>query len=236
MPLKSLISALMMVAVVAAATTALWRLLDSPVERVRIAGDLTEVERREIRAAVAEALDSAVTGAVDMVAAIEGLGWTRDAQVRRVGPGVIDVSVKREALAAQWGNAAYVTTAGEVVGAPGSPDPEQPLPKLYGSLSASDEVMDVYDKLSGRLADVGLKLKILEETKVGDWQLLLGNDVTVLLGAEDINLRLERVLAVYANALAHQMDKVDRIDARYGSGVAVRWRDEPAQETLLARN
>ena len=233
---KSFGAALMLVAVVGVGTTALWRFLDTPVELVRIAGDLTEIERQEIRAAVIETLDSAVTSVVDVVAAIESLGWTRDTRVRRIGSGVIDVSVKREALAARWGNAEYVTTAGEVVGAPGLPDQEETLPTLSGDFSTSGEAMQVYGKLSARLAGLGLTLKSLEETEVGGWRLILDDDVTVLLGSRDINGRLDRVLAVYADALTHQMHKVDRIDARYGSGVAVRWRDELAEETLLARN
>ena len=232
MRLKSLVAALMLVAVAGAGTAGLWHFLDTPVELVRIAGDLTEIERQEIRAAVIETFDSAVTGVVDVVAAIEALGWTRDTRVRRIGSGVIDVSVKREGLAARWGNAEYVTTAGEVVGALGPPDPEETLPKLSGTLSTSGEAMQVYGKLSARLADLGLMLKALEETEVGGWRLILDDDVTVLLGAEDINGRLERVLAVYADALTHQMEKVDRIDARYGSGVAVRWRDELTEEML----
>ena len=267
---KSFGAALMLVAVVGVGTTALWRFLDTPVELVRIAGDLTEIERQEIRAAVIETLinhalaaaggapaiagagvaagaiagaaaaafagAAAAAAAPAIVAAIESLGWTRDTRVRRIGSGVIDVSVKREALAARWGNAEYVTTAGEVVGAPGLPDQEETLPTLSGAFSTSGEAMQVYGKLSARLAGLGLTLKSLEETEVGGWRLILDDDVTVLLGSRDINGRLDRVLAVYADALTHQMHKVDRIDARYGSGVAVRWRDELAEETLLARN
>ena len=231
---RSLFAALMMVVVLGTGTTALWRLLDRPVEFVRVAGDLTEIERRQIRNAVLQTVDSAVAGVRDVVAAIEDLGWTRDARVRRMAGGGIDVSVEREALAARWGNAEYVTAAGEVVGAPGAPTWEESLPNLSGTVSTRREVMQAYGKFSARLADLGLGLKHLEETEVGEWQLILEDDVIVMLGAEDIDGRLERVLAVYANALTRQMEKVDRIDARYGSGVAVRWRDELAEETLLA--
>ena len=231
-PVKSLIAALMMTAVVGMATTAVWRYFETPVEFVRIAGELTEIEQQEIRAAVTETLDSAITGVVDVVEAIEALGWTRDTRVSRTGPGVIDVSVRREPLAARWGNAEFVTTGGEVVGAPGLPVAEEALPKLSGTLFTSAETMQVYGKLSARLADVGLTLKSLQETDVGGWELILEDDVTVMLGAEDITGRLDRVLAVYADALDQQMGRVDRIDARYGSGVAVRWRDELAEEAL----
>ncbi|MDE0056066.1 MAG: cell division protein FtsQ/DivIB [Gammaproteobacteria bacterium] len=232
MRIKSLLAVLMLVAVVGAGTAAVWRFLDTPLELVRIAGDLTEIERQEIRAAVRETLDSAATGVADVVEAIDALGWTRNTRVRLIGSGALDVSVERESLAARWGNAEYVTAAGEVVGAPGPPDREGALPRLSGTLSTSGEAMQVYGKLSARLADIGLTLKSLEETKVGGWQLVVEDDITVLLGAEDINGRLERVLAVYANALTQRMEDVDRIDARYGSGVAVRWRDELTEEAV----
>ena len=234
---KSLVAAVTMMAVVGMVTTAVWRYLETPVELVRIAGELTAIEKQEIRAAVIETLDSAVTGAVDVVEAIEALGWTRDTRVSRIGPGVIDVSVGRKALAARWGNEEFVTTGGEVVGAPGLPVVEETLPTLSGAHSTGTETMRVYGKLSARLADVGLTVKTLEENEVGDWELILDDDVAVMLGREDLDGRLERVLAVYADALTHQMGRVDRIDARYGSGVAVRWREELADEALAwARN
>ena len=145
----------------------------------------------------------------------------RDRRVRQAEP-----------LAARWGIEKFVTTGGEVVGTPGLPVAEEALPMLSGTLSTSAETMQVYGKLSARLAEVGLTLKTLRETDVGGWELTLANGVTVMLGAEDVNGRLERVLAVYADALNHQIARVDRIDARYGSGVAVRWRSEPVEAPL----
>ena len=46
---------------------------------------------------------------------------------------------------------------------------------------------------------------------------------------EWLKLRLERFLVVYDRALSDRLDRVERVDARYEGGVAVRWRREEGQ-------
>ena len=95
-----------------------WRVLQAPVDAVRIAGDLTRVEHEEVRAAVVAALQSAVTGVSDIAEAVRDLDWARDASVRRVWPQTLQVWVERAAITARWGEDRYLTTGGEVVAAP----------------------------------------------------------------------------------------------------------------------
>jgi cell division protein FtsQ len=51
------------------------------------------------------------------------------------------------------------------------------------------------------------------------------NDLTVSLGHEQLLERVERFDRVYRNVIKDRVDAVERIDARYGNGVAVSWRD-----------
>jgi len=201
-----------------------WRVLHAPVEAVRIAGDLTRVEHEEVRAAVVSALQSAMTSVSDIAAAIENLDWARDASVRRVWPQTLQVWVERAAITARWGEDRYLTTGGDVVAAP--EPPLEALPNLSGTLSSGVETMRVYEMLSGRLAAHGIGLTSLEETDLGGWRLTLDTGATVLLGAEDLAGRIDRVLIVYEDALRDRTHEVARLDARYGSGVAVRWRPD----------
>lgn len=201
-----------------------WRVLQAPVEAVRIAGDLTRVEHEEVRAAVVGALQSAVTSVSDIAEAIKDLDWARDASVRRVWPQTLQVWVERAAITARWGEDRYLTTGGEVVAAP--EPPLEALPNLSGTLSSGAETMRVYEMLSGRLAAHGIGLTSLEETALGGWRLTLDTGATVLLGADDLAGRIDRVLVVYEDALRDRADEVARLDARYGSGVAVRWRPD----------
>ncbi len=213
-----------------------WRVLHAPVEAVRIAGDLTRVEHEEVRAAVVAALQSAVTGVSDIAEAIRDLDWARDASVRRVWPQTLQVWVERAAITARWGEDRYLTTGGEVVAAPGPP--LGTLPNLSGTLSSGAETMRVYEMLSDRLAAHGIGLTSLEETALGGWRLTLDTGATVLLGADDLAGRIDRVLVVYEDALRDRAHDVARLDARYGSGVAVRWRadgERPMGGEALAR-
>lgn len=201
-----------------------WRVLQAPVEAVRIAGDLTRVEHEEVRAAVVAALQSAVTSVSDIAESIKDLDWARDASVRRVWPQTLQVWVERAAITARWGEDRYLTTGGEVVAAP--QPPLEPLPNLSGTLSSGAETMRVYQMLSNRLAAHGIGLTSLEETALGGWRLTLDTGATVLLGTEDLAGRIDRVLVVYEDALRDRTHEVARLDARYGSGVAVRWRPD----------
>ncbi len=237
MPWRSAVVAMLLVAVVFVLAAGAWRVLQAPVEAVRIAGDLTQIEHEEVRAAVVATLRSAVDDVAEIASAIEELGWARDAQVRRVWPQTLQVRVERDALTARWGEDRYLTTSGEVVAAPAPP--EAALPNLSGTLSSGSETMRVYEMLSDRLVGHGLGLAQLEETALGGWRLTLDNGVIVLLGTEDLAARMDRALIVYEDALRGRADDLTRLDARYGSGVAVRWRPDrggPAADTnALAR-
>jgi len=200
-----------------------------PVEVVKVEGDLSSEERKEVRAAVLGTLKSSGNEVKGVVAAINRLGWSRNVRVRRVWPRTIQISLARETLAARWGEHSFLTTDGEIVRSPLAQ--EVFLPKLSGTFSSGSEAMQIYAMLSKRLSRNGLTATELTETKLGEWRLVLSSGTTVLIGSTDLNERMGRVLVVYRSELADRINRVDRIDARYGSGVAVRWRNHSQRGT-----
>ena len=112
--------------------------------------------------------------------------------------------------------------------------PAAVLPNLSGTLSSGADAMRLYEMLSDRLAAHGIGLARLEQTALGGWRLTLEDGTVVLLGTEDLAARMDRVLIVYEDALRGRAHEVERLDARYGSGVAVRWRADGAGADLLA--
>ena len=75
------------------------------------------------------------------------------------------------------------------------------------------------------LSDTQLKIAAIEESDIGEWQVKFTNDLTVSLGHEQLLERVERFDRVYRNVIRDRVDAVEHIDARYGNGVAVSWRD-----------
>ena len=58
--------------------------------------------------------------------------------------------------------------------------------------------------------------------------------IDLRLGASDVNERMSRFLRAYAVALKDQPRRIDYVDARYTSGIAVRFKLQQENEEALA--
>ena len=199
------------------------------VKTVRLAGDLTHGEGQEVQAAVAEVLARpGFNSASDVARAVEDLDWVREVQVRRLWPDVLHVMVSRQTLAARWGDDGehYLTTGGNIVALP--PEDRDPvlrhLPVLKASHASSAEAMRL-NTLLDEIAQAGsLALDRLEQDEAGNWIATVSGGVEVVLGTSSLGERFRRFLVVHHRALRQEVARVERVDARYETGVAVRWR------------
>ena len=208
------------------------------VKTVRLAGNLTHAEGQEVQAAVALVLARpGFNGASDVVDAVEDLDWVRDVQVRRLWPDVLHVTVSRQTLAARWGDDGelYLTTGGNVVALP--PEDRDPLlrqlPVLKASHANSAEAMRLNTLLDEIASTGNLTLDRLEQDATGNWVATVDGGVEVVLGNSSLGERFRRFLVVHQRALRSEIARVARVDARYETGVAVRWlsagSDSPGQ-------
>ena len=199
------------------------------VGRVRLEGQLTLPESREVQEAVAAVLARpGVHGAREVAAAVESIGWVREVLVRLRWPDTLHVEVVRDTLAARWGDDAYLTTGGDVVPVPTDSDDgtDSDLPILSGSLSDGAEIMRIYNLLNAPARAVGLRIVRLDEDGVGNWTVAFDDGLEVVLGSIALRERFDRFLVVYGKELADSSERVVRVDARYHTGVAVRWESE----------
>ena len=193
---------------------------------VRLEGQLTVPESRQVQEVVDTVLSRpGAHGAREVAAAIESIGWVREVFVRLRWPDTLHVAVVRDTLAAGWGDDAYLTTGGDVVPVPSdsSDGPDSDLPILSGSLSDGAETMRIYNLLNAPARGAGLRIVRLEEDGVGNWTVAFADGVEVVLGSVALRERFDRFLVVYRRELADSPERIDRVDARYHTGVAVRW-------------
>ena len=196
------------------------------VGRVRLEGQLTTPESRQVQAAVSSVLSGpGAHGAREVAAAIESIGWVRQVLVRLRWPDTLHVAVVRDTLAAGWGDDAYLTTDGDIVAAPsgsaGAADLN--LPILSGTISDGAETMRIYNLLNAPAQQAGLRIARLDEDGVGNWTVGFADGMAVVLGSTALRERFDRFLVVYGKELAGAADRAVRVDARYHTGVAVRW-------------
>ncbi|MCY3838138.1 MAG: cell division protein FtsQ/DivIB [Gammaproteobacteria bacterium] len=196
---------------------------------VRLEGQLTVPETRQVQEVVDTVLARpGAHGAREVAAAIESIGWVRQVLVRLRWPDTLHVAVVRDTLAAGWGDDAYLTTGGDVVPVPSDSGvgPDSDLPILSGSLSDGAETMRIYNLLNAPARVAGLRIVRLDEDGVGNWTVAFADGLEVVLGSVALRERFDRFLVVYRSELADSPERVARVDARYHTGVAVRWDSE----------
>ena len=213
-----------------------WSLYDlatQEIKEVRIHGALSEAERNEVGAAASAAIVAGRRTAADIVEAVEDLGWSHSVRAWRRWPDRMHVAVTREPLAARWGDGAYLTTSGEVVHLPDDIAGEA-IPTLRTHQASGVEAMRLYGLLRGAAAGADLAILELAENPLGEWSVRLDNEVSVMLGANELSSRFARFLTVWAGELAASEEPVLTVDARYPAGVAVAWAVEDGPVPSLA--
>jgi cell division protein FtsQ len=207
--------------------------LDQPVDRVMVRGQLDGAERSQVREAVAAALDGGLLSSnLDALSEeIFQLGWPRSVAIRRDWPGALVIEVEKPAVVARWRDA-YLASDGRVIKLPTE---RGGLPKFDCATSEPRRAMEVYHRLNEIAAGSGLAIVQLKENLLGEWDLTFRTPnaemLTVRLGSESVDDRLDRFALVYRQQLAGRAAEIESVDARYDNGVAVSW---VAQEELVA--
>ena len=215
------------------ALAGIWHVLDRPVDTIVVSGEPTQAERKWVE----QALSSLPLGGIlsTDLEAIENqlitMGWTRQVTVRRHWPDRLEVRLHKVVPVARWGAQGYLAANGEPMELP---DEYYDLPKLSANISTPQQTMEVYRLLQLFASRLDLQIVTLSESSQGEWRVGFTDGMQVFLGARDVNARMQRFLRVYGNALRYQGQAVDYADARYTSGIAVRFRPEVRNDGQFA--
>ena len=193
----------------------------SNVGRMSIVGDLNDRQLESIKASLVD-VDIASREVEQVKQALSELDWVHHANVRKNWPNAIEVEVFPESVIAYWNDNGFINSEGSVVSTGILVGGD--LPHLYGTEGSEQDVMKQFQQLSQMLNSYGEGIKVLTVTDRGAWSLETKNGVEVLLGKEDLKARMRRFLSVSVR-LAERGDAmfVERMDARYMNGVAVRF-------------
>ena len=232
MMVKRLIFVLLAVAGITAVFAA-WSALDRPIQTIVVSGEPTEAERRRVEETVASAeLAGILSTNLDAIEAqLKRLGWTRSVTVRRHWPDRLEIRLHKVVPVARWGDHDYLAADGQPLKLP---DHYAHLPALNAHISTPQQTMEVYRLLQLFASRQELRITRLTESPQGEWQVGFSGGMHLRLGARDVNERMERFLRAYAVALKDQPRRIDYVDARYTSGIAVRFKLQQENEEPLA--
>jgi len=190
-----------------------------PVQIMRMEAIPQRVSSDEILQAARDGMrGNLVTVDIDRVRqSMEKLPWVRSVSVRREFPGRLAVKLEEHQVLARWNSSMLVNLQGEVFAA----QTKQELPEFVGPEGTSSEVTAYYAKFTQQLSVVDLQMTQVNLSARHAWQLRLVNGVTLELGREDVQQRLDRFVKVYPYTIASEQDKLKYVDLRYRNGFAV---------------
>lgn len=203
-----------------------WYGLNKPVNTLSIKGELSSLERETLTQLLSEQRVDGVLDVdlQDIQESLRSLGWAHRVAVRRDWPNRLVVSVSKVQPVARRLDGTYLSADGEDLQLP---DVYEQLPQFDLSISTAAQAMDVFRLLDQIASREGLAIRELSEDGQGEWEARLDTGVTILLGSEQLSERMHRLLFAYRRVLRDEERAVDYIDARYHSGVAVRYSDTP---------
>lgn len=151
-------------------------------------------------------------------AAFERLPWVRKVNLRRQWPDRLEVSLEEHVPLARWGGEALVNTHGEVFTAAY----DGKLPSFVGARESLKEITIQYEFFRRNLSSVGLAPAQIQQSPRRAWQIRTDSGLTIDLGREDIESRLERFVGAYPRTVGRLQRRIDHVDLRYPNGFAVR--------------
>ncbi|ASJ75884.1 cell division protein FtsQ/DivIB [Granulosicoccus antarcticus] len=208
-----------------------------PVSNVDILGTVDYVDRNSLKESVGQHIGKGFYGLdIDEVReSIEILPWVAQVRVSRIWPSRLEVRVEEHEPSARWNDDQLLSKHLEVFAPPQLQldDPRYnqwrevfaKLPEIRGAEGRQSELFDAFRQYQHDLAQFGLTLEKLDEDERGSQLLVLSNQVTVRLGYEEQELRMQRFLDVYKRMQAkierHAAISTAIFDMRYSNGFAL---------------
>ena len=204
-----------------------------PVTNVDVLGTVDYTDRAALMQAIGEHTGQGFYGLdIDRVnESVAELEWVANARVSRVWPSRIEIDFDEHEPAARWNDQRLISKQMVMFSPaqlqPGNPQYEQwrevfsSLPQIRGVDGRHPILLDAFRAYSAELEKLGLALEVLEEDERGSQTLQLSNRVTVRLGLNDTELRMQRFIDVYPGLSGQIGERASSFDMRYSNGFAL---------------
>ncbi|MEM7096901.1 MAG: FtsQ-type POTRA domain-containing protein [Pseudomonadota bacterium] len=223
---------------IAAIMTGAFMLLNRPIERVLVHGEFSGAEQSKIQQALAPYTQQGILTVQldDIRAGMEELPWAQNLTLRRVWPDTLEVNLRRAQPIAKWGDENYVSPYGRLLS---MTEDYAGLPQFNVALASPIATLSQYRLLNQIFEREQLTLLELNQSPIGEWEVKLKSQkqqMEVFLGGEEVGERAHRFLKFYRRVLQPDNRQVAYVDARYPSGIAVRFADQDIDAELLAQH
>lgn len=155
-------------------------------------------------------------------ASLEQDPWLSSVGVRRHWPNQIHLELIERSPWAYWNENALIDRQG-IGFNPGFQYTQNLGRHIYAKKDTLEEVVKFWHDLDILLQGMGLELTKLHHKQRGAWELELNASIRVLIGRDNIAVRIDRFVWAWQSWLAAEAENIVSIDLRYPNGLAVAW-------------
>lgn len=204
-----------------------------PVNEVEVLGTLDYTDRDDLRELVLEQVNNGFYRLdVDRIQRdIVSLPWVAEAHIRRVWPDRLSIEVVEHEPAARWNDNALISKRYELFHPPQlKKDSIQraewqawfsQFPQLTGGAGRHETVLTAFRTMQDYMLPYQVRVESLLEDDRQSQTLLLDNNVTVRLGVDNIQERLDRFVSVFARLVEPLVGQSAVFDMRYANGFSM---------------
>ncbi len=199
-----------------------------PLRQLVVVGSVNQVTSMQVEyAARSSVAGNFFTINLDHVrTSFEKLPWVRRAEVRRIWPDGIEVSIEEQVAAARWrqadGEYRLVNKFGEVFIAASETD----LPVFSGPEGSAAQMLARQQEFTQALAPLGRMPKEIDLSLRQAWRITLDDGLVLVLGRDEtthpVSDRMTRFVAAYPEVQQKARFQPGMIDMRYPNGFALR--------------
>ena len=168
----------------------------------------------------------------DVKRGFESMPWVRHANVRRVWPNGLIVSIEEQKPFGTWGGPdshALINNHGEIfAGRISEVSDDVRLVDFHGPDDAGKEVMSLYEKANNWFKPWGAEVVSLALTERYAWHIKLSNGIKVEFGRDEESSdktlteeRVARLFKYWPQVQEKWPNRIDAVDLRYANGFAV---------------
>lgn len=200
---------------------------DHKVTSIEVKGRVNYLKPKVLREQFNQYLgDGFISLNLDMVKeSVEAMPWVYSASLQRKWPGTLVIYIKEQYPAAIWNKKFYLNAYGDVF-KPSEVFSIDGVPELFGPPEHEKEMLRRFVKYRGLLESTGAVVSELSLEPRGAWQVTLKSGVSIKLGRDPVDTKLNRFIKAYQQGLKNQTEEIESIDARYTNGIAVRWKEQ----------
>jgi len=195
-----------------------------PISSVRFVGERKFLSQQELQEVIFAEVKTGFFGL--KVSSLQhhllSLPWIKQVDVRKVWPDQLVIHFEEHKPAAFWGDSGMISDMGALF-YPELSKLNAELPKLQGPDGRASSVWQQFLVMERALAPLNLTITHLTLAPRGAWHLQLSNGITVILGTNDILMRLQRFVHAYEKQLHARQNEMAYVDLRYTSGMAIGW-------------